>query len=112
MYFNVGPAEAHRAMWPAQATAWVDWVGCWVAAGFGKLLRTPLTRILDFRRAPPVAGRVVNMTREIWDITRDKKLWRTFFTSPGERVRPSPPGWVLQDTQLEEQPQDTPSGQG
>lgn len=40
-------------------------------------------RILDFRRVPPVAGRLVNMTREIRDVTRDKKLWRTFFISPG-----------------------------
>ena len=41
-------------------------------------------RILDFRRVPPVAGRLVNMTREIRDVTRDKKLWRTFFISPGK----------------------------
>ncbi|KAH0631955.1 hypothetical protein JD844_019885, partial [Phrynosoma platyrhinos] len=41
-----------------------------------------LDRILDFRRVPPVAGRLVNMTREIRDVTRDKKLWRTFFISP------------------------------
>ena len=40
-------------------------------------------RILDFRRVPPVAGRLVNMTKEIRDVTRDKKLWRTFFISPG-----------------------------
>lgn len=42
-------------------------------------------RILDFRRVPPVAGRLVNMTKEIRDVTRDKKLWRTFFISPGRR---------------------------
>lgn len=40
-------------------------------------------RILDFRRVPPVAGRMINMTKEIRDVTRDKKLWRTFFISPG-----------------------------
>lgn len=40
-------------------------------------------RILDFRRVPPVAGRMINMTKEIRDVTRDKKLWRTFFVSPG-----------------------------
>lgn len=34
-----------------------------------------------------MAGRLVNMTKEIRDVTRDKKLWRTFFISPGE---PSP----------------------
>ncbi|XP_069920037.1 extracellular serine/threonine protein kinase FAM20C [Oryctolagus cuniculus] len=45
-----------------------------------------LDRILDFRRVPPVAGRVVNMTREIRDVTRDKKLWRTFFTSPANNI--------------------------
>lgn len=44
---------------------------------------SPTCRILDFRRVPPVAGRLVNMTREIRDVTRDKKLWRTFFISPG-----------------------------
>lgn len=43
-------------------------------------------RILDFRRVPPVAGRLVNMTREIRDVTRDKKLWRTFFISPGKHT--------------------------
>ncbi|XP_029293901.1 extracellular serine/threonine protein kinase FAM20C [Cottoperca gobio] len=45
-----------------------------------------LDRILDFRRVPPVAGRLVNMTREIRDATRDKKLWRTFFISPANNV--------------------------
>ncbi|XP_076996487.1 extracellular serine/threonine protein kinase FAM20C [Tamandua tetradactyla] len=45
-----------------------------------------LDRILDFRRVPPVAGRMVNMTKEIRDITRDKKLWRTFFISPANNV--------------------------
>uniref|UniRef100_A0A665WRJ4 Extracellular serine/threonine protein kinase FAM20C-like n=1 Tax=Echeneis naucrates TaxID=173247 RepID=A0A665WRJ4_ECHNA len=45
-----------------------------------------LDRILDFRRVPPVAGRLVNMTKEIKDVTRDKKLWRTFFISPANNV--------------------------
>ncbi|XP_054891955.1 extracellular serine/threonine protein kinase FAM20C [Poeciliopsis prolifica] len=45
-----------------------------------------LDRILDFRRVPPVAGRLVNMTSEIRDVTRDKKLWRTFFISPANNV--------------------------
>ncbi|XP_077067778.1 extracellular serine/threonine protein kinase FAM20C [Siphateles boraxobius] len=45
-----------------------------------------LDRILDFRRVPPVAGRLVNMTREIRDVTRDKKLWRTFFVSPANNI--------------------------
>lgn len=30
-----------------------------------------------------MAGRMINMTKEIRDVTRDKKLWRTFFVSPG-----------------------------
>lgn len=42
-------------------------------------------RILNFRRVPPVAGRLVNMTREIRDVTRDKNLYKTFFVSPGRR---------------------------
>uniref|UniRef100_A0A1A8DNA1 FAM20 C-terminal domain-containing protein n=1 Tax=Nothobranchius kadleci TaxID=1051664 RepID=A0A1A8DNA1_NOTKA len=45
-----------------------------------------LDRILDFRRVPPVAGRLVNMTSEIRDATRDKKLWRTFFISPANNI--------------------------
>ncbi|KAM4624157.1 extracellular serine/threonine protein kinase FAM20C [Polymixia lowei] len=45
-----------------------------------------LDRILDFHRVPPVAGRLVNMTKEIRDVTRDKKLWRTFFISPANNV--------------------------
>lgn len=45
-----------------------------------------LDRVLDFRRVPPVAGRLVNMTREIRDVTRDKKLWRTFFISPANNI--------------------------
>lgn len=45
-----------------------------------------LDRILDFRRVPPVAGRLVNMTKEIRDVTRDKKLWRTFFLSPANNI--------------------------
>uniref|UniRef100_A0A8C7D389 FAM20C golgi associated secretory pathway kinase n=1 Tax=Oncorhynchus kisutch TaxID=8019 RepID=A0A8C7D389_ONCKI len=45
-----------------------------------------LDRILDFRRVPPVAGRLLNMTKEIKDVTRDKKLWRTFFISPANNI--------------------------
>lgn len=45
-----------------------------------------LDRVLDYRRVPPVAGRLVNMTKEIRDITRDKKLWRTFFISPANNI--------------------------
>ncbi|RMC03150.1 hypothetical protein DUI87_20344 [Hirundo rustica rustica] len=45
-----------------------------------------LDRILDFRRIPPVSGRLVNITKEIWDITTDKKLAKTFFISPAGNV--------------------------
>ncbi|XP_028311411.1 extracellular serine/threonine protein kinase FAM20C isoform X2 [Gouania willdenowi] len=51
----------------------------------GQALFKPM-KILDFRRVPPVAGRLVNMTKEIRDVTRDKKLWRTFFISPANNV--------------------------
>lgn len=41
------------------------------------------------------------MTREIRDVTRDKKLWRTFFISPGELAWGArlPPGSLLPGTQ-------------
>uniref|UniRef100_A0A8C3T0K2 FAM20 C-terminal domain-containing protein n=1 Tax=Chelydra serpentina TaxID=8475 RepID=A0A8C3T0K2_CHESE len=45
-----------------------------------------LDRILDFRRIPPVSGRLVNITKEVRDITTDKKLARTFFISPASNV--------------------------
>ncbi|XP_041272713.1 extracellular serine/threonine protein kinase FAM20C-like isoform X2 [Onychostruthus taczanowskii] len=45
-----------------------------------------LDRILDFRRIPPVSGRLVNITKEIRDITTDKKLAKTFFISPAGNV--------------------------
>nr|XP_033789595.1 extracellular serine/threonine protein kinase FAM20C-like [Geotrypetes seraphini] len=45
-----------------------------------------LDRILDFRRIPPVAGRLINMTKEIRDITTDKKLAKTFYISPANNV--------------------------
>ncbi|XP_069387022.1 extracellular serine/threonine protein kinase FAM20C-like isoform X2 [Paralichthys olivaceus] len=41
-----------------------------------------LDRILGFRRIPPVVGRLVDVIKEIKDITTDRKLARTFFTSP------------------------------
>ncbi|XP_069509060.1 extracellular serine/threonine protein kinase FAM20C-like [Ambystoma mexicanum] len=45
-----------------------------------------LDRILDFRRIPPVAGRLVNMTKEIRDITTDRRLAKTFYLSPANNV--------------------------
>nr|XP_046228929.1 extracellular serine/threonine protein kinase FAM20C-like [Scatophagus argus]XP_046228938.1 extracellular serine/threonine protein kinase FAM20C-like [Scatophagus argus]XP_046228946.1 extracellular serine/threonine protein kinase FAM20C-like [Scatophagus argus] len=41
-----------------------------------------LDRILGYRRIPPVVGRLVDVVKEIKDITTDRKLARTFFTSP------------------------------
>ncbi|XP_044195013.1 extracellular serine/threonine protein kinase FAM20C-like [Thunnus albacares] len=41
-----------------------------------------LDRILGYRRVPPVVGRQVDVVKEIKDITIDRKLARTFFTSP------------------------------
>ncbi|XP_061740755.1 extracellular serine/threonine protein kinase FAM20C-like [Nerophis ophidion] len=45
-----------------------------------------LDRLLGFNRIPPVAGRLINITREIREITTDRKLSRTFFTSPAGNV--------------------------
>ncbi|XP_064172415.1 extracellular serine/threonine protein kinase FAM20C-like [Anguilla rostrata] len=41
-----------------------------------------LDRLLGFQRIPPVVGRLINVTAEIKDITTDRKLARTFYTSP------------------------------
>ncbi|XP_062845396.1 extracellular serine/threonine protein kinase FAM20C [Trichomycterus rosablanca] len=41
-----------------------------------------LDRILGFRRVPPAVGRLLNVNKEVKDITTDHKLARTFFTSP------------------------------
>ncbi|XP_062282314.1 extracellular serine/threonine protein kinase FAM20C-like [Scomber scombrus] len=41
-----------------------------------------LDRILGYRRIPPVVGRQVDVVKEIKDVTIDRKLARTFFTSP------------------------------
>ncbi|XP_053577283.1 extracellular serine/threonine protein kinase FAM20C [Bombina bombina] len=45
-----------------------------------------LDRILDYRRIPPVVGRVLNITKEVRDITTDKKLAKTFYISPANNV--------------------------
>lgn len=48
-------------------------------------------RILGYRRVPPVVGRLLDVVREVKDITTDRKLARTFFTSPGNTPsQPSP----------------------
>ncbi|KAM9314882.1 extracellular serine/threonine protein kinase FAM20C-like [Pholidichthys leucotaenia] len=41
-----------------------------------------LDRILGYRRIPPVVGRLVDVIKEIKDVTTDRKLARTFFNSP------------------------------
>ncbi|KPP59807.1 extracellular serine/threonine protein kinase FAM20C-like [Scleropages formosus] len=45
-----------------------------------------LDRVLGFRRIPPVSGRLINVTKEIKHITTDRKLARTFYTSPAGNV--------------------------
>ncbi|KAM8844911.1 extracellular serine/threonine protein kinase FAM20C-like isoform 2-T6 [Spinachia spinachia] len=45
-----------------------------------------LDRLLGFNRIPPVVGRLINVTSEVREITSDKKLSRTFFTSPAGNV--------------------------
>ncbi|XP_074434919.1 extracellular serine/threonine protein kinase FAM20C-like isoform X3 [Larus michahellis] len=59
------------------------WKPVWVGKKLFQVLRF---RILDFRRIPPVSGRLVNITKEIRDITTDKKLAKTFFISPAGNV--------------------------
>lgn len=44
-----------------------------------------LDRLLGFRRAPPVVGRLLNMTSEIYAITDDDIL-KTFFVSPANNL--------------------------
>nr|XP_040032668.1 pseudokinase FAM20A [Gasterosteus aculeatus aculeatus] len=41
-----------------------------------------LDRILDFRRVPPVAGRLVNITGEVFQVAHNEELRAVFFTSP------------------------------
>nr|XP_056718137.1 pseudokinase FAM20A [Euleptes europaea] len=41
-----------------------------------------LDRILDFRRVPPVVGRLINITKEILEVTKNEILQSVFFVSP------------------------------
>ncbi|MEQ2179065.1 Extracellular serine/threonine protein kinase fam20c, partial [Goodea atripinnis] len=41
-----------------------------------------LDRILGYRRIPPAVGRLVDVVKEIKDVTTDRKLAKTFFNSP------------------------------
>lgn len=45
-----------------------------------------LDRILDFRRVPPVAGRLVNVTSEVLHVTQNEDLRAVFFTSPANNT--------------------------
>ncbi|KAK8770575.1 hypothetical protein V5799_012960 [Amblyomma americanum] len=44
-----------------------------------------MRRLLGFRRAPPVVGRLLNMTTEIYAIT-DEDILKTFFVSPANNL--------------------------
>ncbi|XP_029312778.1 pseudokinase FAM20A [Cottoperca gobio] len=45
-----------------------------------------LDRILDFRRVPPVAGRLVNVSGEVLHVTHNEDLRAVFFTSPANNT--------------------------
>ncbi|XP_062331144.1 pseudokinase FAM20A isoform X3 [Osmerus eperlanus] len=45
-----------------------------------------LDRILDFRRVPPVVGRLVNLTGEVLLTTHNEDLRNVFFTSPANNT--------------------------
>uniref|UniRef100_A0A663M607 FAM20A golgi associated secretory pathway pseudokinase n=1 Tax=Athene cunicularia TaxID=194338 RepID=A0A663M607_ATHCN len=45
-----------------------------------------LDRILDFRRVPPTVGRLINVTKEILEVTKNEILQSVFFVSPASNV--------------------------
>ncbi|KAM3859582.1 pseudokinase FAM20A [Diretmus argenteus] len=45
-----------------------------------------LDRVLDFRRVPPVVGRLVNITGEVLQVSRNEDLRSVFFTSPANNT--------------------------
>ncbi|XP_071987754.1 pseudokinase FAM20A isoform X2 [Engystomops pustulosus] len=45
-----------------------------------------LDRILDFRRVPPASGRLINVTRDILEVTDHSDLRSVFFVSPANNV--------------------------
>ncbi|XP_069012014.1 pseudokinase FAM20A [Embiotoca jacksoni] len=45
-----------------------------------------LDRILDFRRVPPVSGRLLNVTGEVLGVTHNEDLRAVFFTSPANNM--------------------------
>ncbi|KAF0025262.1 hypothetical protein F2P81_022143 [Scophthalmus maximus] len=52
---------------------------------FAKAMFKPM-RVLDFRRVPPVAGRLVNVTSEVLQVTYTDDLRAVFFTSPANNT--------------------------
>ena len=44
-----------------------------------------LDRLMGFRRAPPVVGRLINMTTELYALASGELL-RTFFISPAQNL--------------------------
>ncbi|KAM4750013.1 dynein heavy chain domain-containing protein 1 [Anableps anableps] len=48
---------------------------------YGQALFKP-KKILGYRRIPPAVGRLVDVVKEIKDVTTDRKLAKTFFNSP------------------------------
>ncbi|KAL2297817.1 hypothetical protein Nmel_016382 [Mimus melanotis] len=47
---------------------------------------SPVCRILDFRRVPPTVGRLINVTKEILEVTKNEVLQSVFFVSPASNV--------------------------
>uniref|UniRef100_A0A8C4XYH4 FAM20A golgi associated secretory pathway pseudokinase n=1 Tax=Gopherus evgoodei TaxID=1825980 RepID=A0A8C4XYH4_9SAUR len=45
-----------------------------------------LDRILDFRRVPPTIGRLINVTKDILEVTKNEILQSVFFVSPASNV--------------------------
>ena len=45
-----------------------------------------LDRLLGFRRAMPVTGRLLNITSEIFNVTEEYSLLQTFFISPSNNL--------------------------
>lgn len=43
-------------------------------------------RILDFRRVPPTVGRLINVTKDILEVTKNEILQSVFFVSPGRQA--------------------------
>ncbi|XP_050420002.1 extracellular serine/threonine protein CG31145 [Adelges cooleyi] len=45
-----------------------------------------LDRVMEFRRAMPVSGRLMNITTEIMNLVSDEELLKTFFVSPARNL--------------------------